>query len=319
MHTTKSTVSPVEALEARAMFSVSGNIDANNVMNVYATAGNDKLHVEFTYKAIKIYDTAKAAYGNGAPLLAQWGIKGTKAVRVYAGAGHDFVTTGGYAARPVHVFGGAGDDALVGGAYQDNLFGGAGHDYLQGNGGNDYLYGDAGNDSLVPDGKKTVYGNDFMSGGDGVDQVSYYYAKAGVTINMNNYYVSGIAGEKDCVYVDVENAVGSDFADRITGNALNNTLFGRAGDDWFLGLAGNDSLYGQAGNDTLSGSTGADLVVGGAGADLIFASGDAHVDTIWGGDKNVFADGEWDQAYVGKVGAVWDQVNGGVEKITNVL
>ena len=51
---------------------------------------------------------------------------------------------------------------------------------------------------------------------------------------------------------------GSDFGNRIAGNASNNTLLGMGGDDNLYGYDGNDNLNGGAGRDTLIGGTGAD-------------------------------------------------------------
>jgi Ca2+-binding RTX toxin-like protein len=319
--TTTTNTKAVEALETRTMMSVSGNIDAAGVMNVHATGGNDALHVEFTTKAVKIYDVSKASYGKGAPLLAQWSTKGTSAVKLFGDYGNDLIELGGYAGKPVHTYGGKGNDILVGGTGMDNLWGGPGADFLQGNGGNDYLYGEAGDDSLTGDGPAVVTpGNDFMSGGTGVDMVSYASAKAGVTLNLNNTYDNGVAGEHDGIYLDVENAAGSDYDDVIRGNALGNTIWGRKGNDSIHGMQGNDAIYGQAGNDTVVGGSGADLLVGGAGSDQLFAAMDDGVDAIWGGDKGVFSDGgaAVDVAKVGKVNGVWDQIKGGVEQVVTL-
>ncbi|MDQ0318474.1 Ca2+-binding RTX toxin-like protein/predicted transcriptional regulator [Pararhizobium capsulatum DSM 1112] len=59
----------------------------------------------------------------------------------------------------------------------------------------------------------------------------------------------------------IENAVGSDFADTLKGNRLDNRLEGGAGADTLDGDAGNDTLVGGAGNDTLKGGLGSDKAV----------------------------------------------------------
>ncbi|MHC5716656.1 MAG: calcium-binding protein, partial [Nostoc sp.] len=56
---------------------------------------------------------------------------------------------------------------------------------------------------------------------------------------------------------------------RLTGNALNNTLIGGDGNDQLQGLAGNDTLQGGNGNDILTGGTGDDLLWGGNGDDIL--------------------------------------------------
>lgn len=62
----------------------------------------------------------------------------------------------------------------------------------------------------------------------------------------------------------IENAVGGDGNDTITGSSYANHLYG--------GL-GNDSIVGGAGNDTLNGSSGSDTMQGGAGSDTYYVNG----------------------------------------------
>ncbi|QMT39444.1 matrixin family metalloprotease [Neisseria shayeganii] len=91
----------------------------------------------------------------------------------------------------------------------------------------------------------------------------------------------------------IENAVGSNFNDRISGNSLDNTITGLFGDDllsggWgndqLLGGDGNDTLYGEHGDDRLYGDSGNDKLYGNAGNDLL--SGGWGYDQLWGGDGN---------------------------------
>jgi Ca2+-binding RTX toxin-like protein len=62
----------------------------------------------------------------------------------------------------------------------------------------------------------------------------------------------------------IEGAEGSNQADSITGNALDNTL---------LGLSGADTISGGDGNDTISGGFGADSMTGGDGLDVLSYEG----------------------------------------------
>ncbi|MES2152619.1 MAG: DUF4214 domain-containing protein [Pseudomonadota bacterium] len=55
---------------------------------------------------------------------------------------------------------------------------------------------------------------------------------------------------------EIENAIGGDGNDELTGNALANFLSGGAGKDTLAGGAGNDTLNGGAGNDVLDGGVG---------------------------------------------------------------
>ncbi|EDL48226.1 M10 family metallopeptidase [Erythrobacter sp. SD-21] len=58
--------------------------------------------------------------------------------------------------------------------------------------------------------------------------------------------------------VVIENAVGSTYADTITGNDEANVLDGGSGDDTIFGLGGDDSIDGGAGADAMAGGTGDD-------------------------------------------------------------
>ncbi len=61
----------------------------------------------------------------------------------------------------------------------------------------------------------------------------------------------------------IENALGSNLADKLVGNSA---------DNWLSGNAGDDQLNGLGGNDTMEGGFGADRSVGGAGRDLFVYS-----------------------------------------------
>jgi Ca2+-binding RTX toxin-like protein len=89
--------------------------------------------------------------------------------------------------------------------------------------------------------------------------------------------------------VVIENAVGGNADDRITGNPVANTLEGGDGNDELDGREGNDALYGGPGNDRLNGGAGNDLMAGGLGNDIyvvdsatdrVFEAPDEGADTI---------------------------------------
>lgn len=67
----------------------------------------------------------------------------------------------------------------------------------------------------------------------------------------------------------VENIIGSNFGDSLTGNSLDNVLAGLDGNDTLNGAGGNDLLIGGSGDDTLDGGDGNDILVGGAGHDTM--------------------------------------------------
>jgi len=124
--------------------------------------------------------------------------------------------------------GGAGDDNLIGGAKVDTITGGAGDDSIHGRGGADSL-----------------------DGGAGFDTVGYASSTAGVSVDLRLTSAQISAGDANGdVLSNFEAVIGSDFADRLMGDAGNNTLRGRDGDDVLIGRSGADFLNGGAGNDT---------------------------------------------------------------------
>ncbi len=184
--------------------------------------------------------------------------------------------------------GGAGTDTLsnfenlLGSNYNDTLTGDANANVLTGGAGNDTLIGGAGADSLI--------------GGQGTDTASYATATAGVTATINGVGSGGDASGD--VLSGIEDLIGSDHDDTLTGDGGSNVI---------VGGGGNDILNGQGGIDTVSyaGATAqitvslASLAVqntGGAGSDSLqnFENiiGSAHNDTLTGdGGANTLAGG----------------------------
>lgn len=180
-----------------------------------------------------------------------------------------------------NVIGGSGADTLVGDADNNSLSGGGGADTLVGNGGNDRLSGGAGNDTFA---ERYDTGSDLLSGGTGVDTATYAGRPVAVVVRLDDFANDGAAGEADDVRSDVENLVGTSFADTLVGSAAANTISGGSGADRLEGGAGNDSLSGGAGNDLLLGGsgndrfverydTGSDRLYGGSGTDSVSYAG----------------------------------------------
>jgi len=156
--------------------------------------------------------------------------------------------------------GGAGNDVLIGGAGNDGLFGGQGNDVIFGMGGADEIVADAGNDTI--------------DGGSGEDALVFNSVQSPITVNLQaGFAVSAETGRDQLK--NIEDVIGGDGNDVITGNDAANVLFGGLGDDIVRGGGGNDTILGSPGNDKL---------YGGAGADTIWADGGN--DTIYGGAGN---------------------------------
>ena len=89
--------------------------------------------------------------------------------------------------------------------------------------------------------------------------------------------------------VEIENAVGADGNDSITGNNLANDLLGEGGNDTIDGAGGRDVINGNGGRDEIGGGSGADTLYGGEGYDTI--TGGAGADLIDGGTGHDDLDG----------------------------
>ena len=169
------------------------------------------------------------------------------------------------------VYGSSKEDVIRGQDGVNNILRGeAGNDIVDGNGGDDLIEGGAGNDTL--------------QGGTGIDTVTYERAASGVALNLVTGAENDGDGGQD-TFSSLENAIGSNFADNLTGDTGNNILEGRAGDDALTGGAGDDSYvyktgYGYetivdtAGNDTIilgEGYVRADLSARMVGNDFILS------------------------------------------------
>jgi Ca2+-binding RTX toxin-like protein len=190
--------------------------------------------------------------------------------------------------------GGYGNDLLYGGLGNDSLYGGDGNDSLDGGLGNDSLYGGAGDDILFGGlidynatasyiNSRWVYdtetdGKETLDGGNGIDTANYQLSILPIIadlatnniINPSNSPSSmGTQRILKATLKDIENIIGSIYADTISGNNFDNCLDGEAGSDTLTGASGNDTLKGNSGNDSLIGGDGIDELEGGSGMDTL--------------------------------------------------
>jgi hypothetical protein len=183
---------------------------------------------------------------------------------------------------PMLVNGGEGNDTVNAGPGQDTLFGDNGHDTLRGGDGTDTLKGSFGDDRLEGGAGRddALFGGpgvDVLLGGDGdsddltggpgsdtidggpgrLDVVLYDDRSTGVNVDLGSTTAGngdpGV-GEKDRFLTGIENAVGGDGDDVISGNAGDNNLLGGDGVDIIQGGLGQDAVIGQGGNDILTGN-----------------------------------------------------------------
>jgi Ca2+-binding RTX toxin-like protein len=148
------------------------------------------------------------------------------------------------------------------------------------------LYGGAGNDTFNQGAAITK--NEEIHGGSGTDTVSYALrtSSAPVTVTVGAGVDDGDTGgtEKDNIFDDVETLFGSDGDDVVTAGGLAMTLNGGKGADTLTGGAGNDTINGDVGADIIAGKAGNDVLNGGDDNDTFNEDTDANGgDTFNGG------------------------------------
>lgn len=164
-------------------------------------------------------------------------------------------------------------------------------------------YGTRGNDYFGPDTYKNpnitfvntlgLEGDDFIEsgakpdgidGGANIDTVAYSYSNAAVTVDLQLPTQRGGYAEGDRLKA-VENVVGSQFDDQITGDGGNNRLEGGRGADVLNGGNGNDTLVGG-----IDGSD--DGLLGGIGSDTVeYTDASSNMTIKLGGDNGFIGTG----------------------------
>ncbi len=177
--------------------------------------------------------------------------------------------------------GGAGDDDISGGEGDDRLDGGFGDDVLDGGAGNDVVDGGAGNDILV-----LSTGTDTLDGGLGNDTLTVdpTFAGEGVIINLATGQATLNATGDTSTVISIENVVGGDGDDVITGNAYNNILTGGAGDDIINGGRGDGDVA------TFSGNFGDSTFVYDTESGTVTVTGPDGTDTVSNIESFAFSD-----------------------------
>ncbi|MDX0692912.1 hemolysin type calcium-binding protein [Sinorhizobium medicae] len=184
-----------------------------------------------------------------------------------------------------NIIGGSGNDQFTGDAAANTFRGGLGADVLDGGAGSDTadysdrtsslvvtlagaspatvfvggvaedtlrnienITGGSGNDVFVGDGLQNVF-----DGGQGTDTVDYSGSAKGIGVTLNgaNDAKVFVGNAAEDTLRNVENIIGSAFADVITGDSLANVLLGGGGGDILKGGAGQDAIDGGSGSDTI--------------------------------------------------------------------
>ncbi len=216
-------------------------------------------------------------------------------------------------------------EAIRGSSYDDILVGNEGENYLLGTDGDDTLNGREGDDILMGGS-----GSDVLIGGTGNDTVSYDAfgaANDGVEVNLSTgeaysgdaqgdtfpgmqmvEYYDADGNLQQVMAPDIENLIGTQSGDDLTGTDGPNRLEGMRGSDILNGLAGDDVLMGGGGLDYLYGGLGDDRLEG--GEDLDYLYGEQGMDYLYGGDWfDYLYGGQGDDVLIGGGGR--DQLYGG--------
>ena len=141
---------------------------------------------------------------------------------------------------------------------QDEITGSGGVSDLVSTWQNDRVYGDRNDNSFI-----LLTGNDFASGGGGVDRIRYDRSNVGnVTVDLDKGTATGVW-------------YGETF--RHTLRNIENILGSHTGSDKLIGSTAANEIYGNGGNDVITGKAGDDRLFGGAGADkFVFRNNDGH-------------------------------------------
>ena len=125
----------------------------------------------------------------------------------------------------------------------DRVISGDGNDTLTGNGGRNQLVGMRGDDVLTGGADA-----DRLDGGAGNDTANYSTASKSVTASLTKSAMNTGDARGD-IYISIENLIGSNSGDQLTGSAAANRIEGGKGNDTLSGRGGDDVLIGGKGKD----------------------------------------------------------------------
>ena len=260
--------------------------------NMEGGSGVDFVSYEDAPRKVRVDLITRTATGFGEDQIALFeGVIGSDFDDRIIGDGHhntlvggsgDDVIAGGLA--PDVLIGGPGNDVLTGGFDNDELYGGSGNDTLRGFEGDDLLVG--GPQSDILEGGKGgdllagEAGDDTLDGGRGFDAATWQFASRGIVADLSTNTATGQGND---IMISIEDLVGGDFADQLTGNEKGNLIFGLGRGDTLTGLGGADVIVGGLGDDHLAGGNGNDILDGEDGFDTL--DGGAGSDTCLNGEQ----------------------------------
>ncbi|WP_371153237.1 beta strand repeat-containing protein [Jannaschia sp. 2305UL9-9] len=186
-------------------------------------------------------------------------------------------------------------EGVVGTSGNDMLTGDGNANSFDGDGGDDTIDAGGGDDIIIASGGIEVY-----DGGSGSDTVDYSGFTGAITLDLGVTAQSGSGAAGNDSLTDIENAIGTQGGDVLTGTSDDNRLDGSGGDDTIVATGGAETYIGGRGLDIVdysafSGAITVDLNIAaqaGSGA----ASNDTleSIEGIVGtsGDDSLIGDGE---------------------------
>jgi Ca2+-binding RTX toxin-like protein len=300
-----------------------GQFAPGDQVMVFGGAGNDTITVDPRVTApteLDGEDGQDRLVGGGGPNVLVGGHGNDTAIAGPAGDLLQGDSPNGYGTSPATATDDHGADSLVGGPGNDTIDGGLGDDTMVGGASSDRYIEVPGSADVITE--STSAGAD--AGGTDTIDYSQAYSKIvggttyGITFSLGQTGVAQTVYETNAsVAVDpatvtiigqFENAIGSAYPDKLTGNSVDNVMFGgdavgapAGSGDTLIGMAGNDSLAAGSGDNSLSGGTGNDTVIGGTGNDVIFG-GDPVVVPPSGKPIDTTAGGAGSDSLVGGAG-----------------
>ena len=164
---------------------------------------------------------------------------------------------------------GNGDDAIITSG-SNWIDGGAGNDNITLETGSHSVFGGSGNDTIII--SDFVEQGGIIDGGAGTDTIDLSLLQtqngslSGVYIDLTSKFIE-LSSSSTIIISGVENFIGSNQDDYISGGKTGNNIDGGAGNDAIVSNAGNDVVNGGAGADVLIGGAGYDRLTGGTGND----------------------------------------------------
>ena len=184
-------------------------------------------------------------------------LTGSGMADILAGDSRDNEISGGGGDDKIYGGPGGGGDVLKGGRGDDMIFGGHGGDFLHGDAGDDMLnggpgideyYGGAGSDMIYADNEDAII-NGWLAGQvDDVDTVDVNESMESevdpMTVDTVSYarVKNGVTKVLGTGITNVENIIGTDEDDDLTGDAGNNVINGLDGADMLDGMDGSDTV-----------------------------------------------------------------------------